>query len=162
MENKSKCVYTSKNPFSWTYVTVINPIENFRGKCDSQIFQISAAKNGHDKILMLRLKKESGGMVPYKIYDEALIRQFMADVVGYSFENPYPQSFMKTENMIDREVEVFYSNENIKGISPVFPQPNLSQNIFDGKLEKLLGLEGLSNNDSNDFGRSDEDQDYDW
>ena len=80
----------------------------------------------------------------------------MADVVGYSLENPYPDSFMKTKNMINGEVEVFFSGGVVQGISPVFPQPTKSKAIdkcLDYTIEKLL--EGPLRDESDNLPKAD-------
>ena len=148
MENSSKCAYVSNYSVEGKpvdAVTFIRFIEALRGKSNSRFLKISAAKNEYDKQLFLSLEREDGRKIPYRIHGEALVRQFMADVVGYEIENPNPNSFMRSENMIDKSVEVFYSKGKITGISLVFPKQSkprfskISQDeIVKITLERLL------------------------
>ena len=55
MDNKAKCVYRTTELFRGTYVTDILPMKDFRGKYNSLLFEITAAKNEYDEELILDL-----------------------------------------------------------------------------------------------------------
>jgi len=144
MRNLSKTVYASRRRADKGPITFISPIEFFRGKSDSRTLQITFAKNEYDKRLFLRFQGANGISVPYIIYGRVAIRQFMADVVGYDLSNPNPDSFMRTENMFDKYVEIFSSSHRlIDGISPLFLSQEDSELFIGEGLEGFVGLKSV-------------------
>ena len=101
MDNKTKCVYVTEIIIdSGIYNTEILYRDGFRHHYNSLFCKIGEVRYDKDnEILQFSLIKPSGAKLAYAIVDELRIGSFMSDVVGYIWDNPNPQSWMKTENM---------------------------------------------------------------
>lgn len=124
LENKSACVYETKNPFEKGCTTEIKGKEEFRGYA-SQIFSIAdikfkVADLNSDIGLTFSLEGRYGSQIPYFIAGRYFAEQFISDVMNYGIEDSHPESFWNLKNMKGKLVEVFLTGGSVKGVSPVY------------------------------------------
>jgi hypothetical protein len=74
----------------------------------SELLTLADAKYDDSGNLIVDFQKINGKSILYVFFNESVQRELMSDVVGYSSHNPYPQSYMKIENMVGKKVEVFF------------------------------------------------------
>ena len=129
LDNKLRCVYSTRELFKGHYASEIEDREDFKGKYDSMLFQISEVYFNEPYCeLNLCLEKSNGSCLPYVIVGDSATRQFMSDVVGYSPDMLNSFLYMKTSNLIGKKVEVFFTGGNLKGICPLYNKENYPKN----------------------------------
>lgn len=119
LNNKAKCVYSTKELFKGFYVSQFEDRDDFKGKYDSHVFKITDfCFDKEFSELILGLEKSNGSSIPYCIVGESEIRQFLADIIGYDIKNLNPIPRMDFERMIGKNIEVFIGSKDVKGICP--------------------------------------------
>ncbi len=153
IENKGRCVYVTRELLPGIFDTEIRDRKEFT------ITHVHFDKKYSE--LSFSLEKGNGFNLPYAIIGESSVRQFLADVVGYTLDNPYPQHFLKFKNMVGKKVEVFLDRKYIEGVCPIFKarkrkfnrpksNPNMEGNrAEDWKLEDIVGKDILEKDDNN-------------